>query len=70
MNKRNILTILGFLIFFFGFMALIFSLVGIRFTFLKFIDAPGATFGFVVRLIMVFGGIIMIYISRMDNTVE
>ncbi|NNF20656.1 MAG: hypothetical protein HKN67_01845, partial [Saprospiraceae bacterium] len=54
----------------FGFMALIFSLVGIRFTFLKFIDAPGATFGFVVRLIMVFGGIIMIYISRMDNTVD
>ncbi|NNE25639.1 MAG: hypothetical protein HKN09_02240 [Saprospiraceae bacterium] len=70
MDKKTILTILGFIIFATGFLAITLSLVGLNFTFLSFLEKPGRTFAFVVKIIMVFGGFIMFYIGRMDNSIE
>lgn len=71
MNKRTVITISGFLIFFFGFLSMIFHLFGggLRFSFLSFIDAFGAEVGFIIRLIMIFGGIVMFYWGRVEQTI-
>ena len=56
--------VLGFLLFFVGFISLILMLVGARFSFLAFIDGGGQALGLVIRLIMVFGGLAMAYVFR------
>ncbi len=67
MNKsKGWITLLGFFIAGTGFLALILSLVGIKFSFLTWIDAPGPLFGFVFRLLMIVIGIIMIYLTQTD----
>ena len=64
MYRASIFLILGFLLFLFGFLALILMLVGIQFSFLAFIDSGGRTLGFVVRMVMIVGGLIMMYLAR------
>ena len=66
MKKKTILMVAGFIIFFLGFIALVLSLVGLQLSLLTFIDAPGKTFGFVVRLLMIFGGVIMVYVAKVE----
>ena len=56
----------GFIIFFLGFIALVLSLVGLQLSMLTFIDAPGKTFGLVVRILMIFGGVIMVYVAKVE----
>jgi len=65
MNKA-ILTFIGFLLFIIGFAALVLSLVGVKFAFLRWIDAPGPLFGFVVRLLMILGGIVLVVLTQTD----
>jgi len=65
MNKA-ILTLIGFLLFIIGFAALVLSLVGVKFAFLRWIDAPGSLFGFVVRLLMILGGIVLVVLTQTD----
>ena len=62
--KRNIFTIVGFLLFLFGMSALVLSLVGVKLSFLLFIDKAGAGLGFVIRLLMIFGGLIITWVSK------
>lgn len=59
-------TLLGYALLAIGFLALVLSIVGVKFAFLLWIDAPGPLFGFVVRLLMMFGGIIIIYLAQTD----
>lgn len=54
------------MLFLFGFMALALSLVGVQLTFLTWIDAPGKLFGFVTRLLMILGGIVIVVLTRTD----
>jgi len=66
MNK-GIVTLIGFIIFLIGFLSILFSIVGLRYTFLKFISDLGGGTSLVIYLIMLFGGIITMYISRMPK---
>jgi hypothetical protein len=66
MKYSTTLTIIGFLLFVFGLLALILSMIGIQFTMLKWIDAPGRMVGLVIRLVMIFGGIVLVYVSRVN----
>lgn len=59
--------IAGFIIFLLGFIALVLSLVGLQLSMLTFIDIPGKTFGLVIRILMIFGGMIMLYIGRVES---
>ena len=70
MKKKTFFTILGFVIFALGFLALIMSLVNLKLSILSFIDKPGRTFGFVVRLVMIFGGMVMLYVARTENRID
>lgn len=62
--SKTLATILGFLLFIIGGMALVLSLVGVQLSFLTWIDAPGRLFGFVIRLLMILGGIVLVVLTR------
>jgi hypothetical protein len=68
--KKSIFTIVGFLLFLFGMSALVLSLVGVKLSFLVFIDKGGAGLGFVIRLAMIVGGIIMALLSKTNKISE
>lgn len=61
--KKTILIILAFLSFIFGMTALVLSLVGVKLAFLLWLDAGGPLLGFILRLIMIFGGVALAWIS-------
>ena len=62
--KKNILTIVGFLLLIFGMTALVLSLVGIKLSYLLWLDYGGALLGFVLRLLMIFGGVTMAWLAN------
>ncbi len=57
--KKGIYTLIGFLLFIFGGTALVLSLVGLKLSFLLWIDAAGGLIGFMIRIIMMIGGIVI-----------
>ena len=64
--KKSLWVSFGFLLFIFGFISLILSLVGLKLSFLTWIDSPGAIFGFIVRILMIVGGVVVVYLSATD----
>ncbi len=60
----------GFLLFIFGFSALVLSLVGVKISFLVWLDYPGALFGFLAKIFMIIAGIIVVYLSVSDWKAE
>lgn len=61
---------IGFLLFIIGFSAVVLSLVGIKFSYLTWLDAPGALFGFLMKIFMVIGGIVIVYMTVIDWRAE
>jgi uncharacterized membrane protein len=68
--KKSIFTIVGFLLLIFGMSALVLSLVGVKLSFLTWIDAGGALLGFVIRLVMIFGGVAMAWLANHNWAAE
>ncbi len=64
--KKTLWVSAGFLLFIIGFTALVLSLVGIKLSYLTWIDAPGALFGFLVRIVMIISGVVIVYLSVTD----
>ena len=64
MYRAMFFMILGLLLFLFGFVALVLLLIGARISGLAFIDAGGPTLGLVIRLLMIFGGLTLVYVFR------
>ena len=53
-----------------GVLSIVFSMIGLRFTFLAFLERPGELFSFVIKLVMTFSGIIIIALARTDWSQE
>ena len=68
--KKVIWTIIGFALLITGFYALILSLVGVKLSFLTFIDEPGALIGFVIRLLMIVAGFVILALINTNWTQE
>ncbi len=66
MTKKAIFAIIGFSLFIIGFLALFLMLVGVQLSFLSWIDAAGKLLGFIIRLGMIVGGGIIIFLSQTD----
>jgi hypothetical protein len=66
MSIKIILQFLGFFLFVFGLLSLVLLLVGANLTMLTFIDQGSKLIGFVIRLFMIFGGVVMFYLARTD----
>ncbi len=61
--KKGIFTLIGFLLFIIGGTALVLSLVGVKLSFLLWIDAAGGLLGFIIRIVMMIGGIVIAVLS-------
>jgi TRAP-type mannitol/chloroaromatic compound transport system permease small subunit len=60
MKKRHILTILGFLLFLIGAIAIVVNLIGLNFTLTDWVDKIiGDTAGFIFKIILTVGGLIL-----------
>ncbi len=63
---KGLFTLIGFIMFLIGMSALVLSIVGVKLSFLTFIDEPSPMFGFLIRLALIFGGIIVIVLTQTD----
>lgn len=61
--KKGIYTLIGFLLFIIGGTALVLSLVGVKLSFLLWIDAAGGLLGFIIRIVMMIGGVVIAVLS-------
>lgn len=68
--KKNIFVAFGFLLLIFGMTALVLSLVGVKLSFLLWLDYGGALLGFCLRLLMIFGGVVMAWLALHDWEAE
>jgi hypothetical protein len=64
--KKGLLLALGFSLFILGGTALVLSLVGVKLSFLTWIDAGGGLLGFVIRIVMLIGGIVIAALANTD----
>jgi len=69
-KKQAIITTLGFLLAGVGIFAIILSLVGLKLSYLVWLDRLGALFGFVAKLVMIIAGFVIIYMAQTDLTKE
>ncbi|MCE2769919.1 MAG: hypothetical protein LW711_08005 [Saprospiraceae bacterium] len=61
---KNLLTILGFLLVVTGFLSMIVSVVGLKFSFLLFLESWGSLVGFVLKLLIIMIGFILTYLGQ------
>lgn len=64
MNVKTRLTIIGFVLFLLGFLSIVLSTIGLNLDMLKFLESFGRGVSFAVKLLMVFGGMILFYVGR------
>jgi hypothetical protein len=62
MNKP-LFSIIGFLVFSIGLLSVIFSMVGLRFTFLSWMYNHGVA-TLIIQILLLFGGIVIWYVAR------
>ena len=64
--KKGYWTVLGYALLLFGFLSLLLSMVGLELTFMKGLNVFGSMGKFVVQLLMIFGGVVVMYLSRLE----
>jgi len=69
-QNKGIFALIGFVLAGLGFLSIILSMIGLKFYFLTWIDAPGSLFGFVVKIVMILAGFVIIYLSLSNNGAE
>jgi hypothetical protein len=62
--SQNRLVIIGFIFFVLGFLSIILSLVGLKLDLIGFLYKIGPGFAFLVHLILMFGGVALIYVGK------
>lgn len=62
-------TVTGFILFSIGILSIILSMVGLKFTFLNFIYNHGVL-TIIMQLILLFGGMIILYVARTSSEEE
>ena len=64
MSSKSLYAILGFSLLIIGFLSLVLMLVGVKLSYLVWIDHFGRLTGFIIRLLMITGGIVMIVLTQ------
>ncbi len=65
-KRKGLWSLIGFLLMGLGLMSLIFSMVGMQFAFMQWIDVAGRMAGFLFRLVMIIAGIVILYLASTD----
>ena len=63
--KSGYLTLLGFVMLIVGFLSIVFSMIGLQFTFLRFVTDLGPGIALAIQIVLLFGGMVLMYLSRM-----
>jgi len=66
MDKRTGWTIVGFLLFSLGMIALVLTLVGVELIFLNWLQSFGGLISFLVKISLVVGGVVVVALARTD----
>lgn len=61
--KKAAWLIIGFLLFFIGFLSIILNIVGVEFSFLTWLDHLGGLMAFITKVLMIIGGIVILYLN-------
>lgn len=61
---RPIITVIGYLFLLFGFLSLILSMIGLRLSFLRFLEFGGPLLAMVIKVGMIVIGFILMYVSK------
>jgi vacuolar-type H+-ATPase subunit I/STV1 len=64
--KKGYWTVIGYIMLLFGFLSLLLSMVGLELTFMKGLNVLGSMGKFLVQLLMIFGGVVVMYLSRLE----
>jgi len=65
-KNKSFWTLIGFLLAGSGFLALMLSLVGVQLAWLAWLRAFGGAAAFLVHLLLIIGGIVLIYLMQTD----
>lgn len=66
---KPLLTALGFILAGSGLLSLVYQIIGLKLSWLVWIDSFGGLNGLAIRLAFIFGGIVLIYVTRTDMDV-
>ncbi|MBK7370815.1 MAG: hypothetical protein IPJ09_05135 [Saprospiraceae bacterium] len=66
MNKLTVLKIISFLLFAFGFLTFLLEILGLEFSFLNWLDRLPGVAPLLLKVSMLFGGILLAYIAFTD----
>ena len=69
MKKATWITV-GFLLFVLGTTSLELSVVGVKISFLTWLDYPGPLFGFLMKIFMIVAGLVTVYLTTSDWKAE
>jgi len=61
---KPIVTVIGYIFILLGFLALILSMIGLRLSFLAFLEAGGPLLSFIIKMSMIMFGFVLMYISK------
>lgn len=62
--KKGLYSLLGFVFFVLGFLALVLQMVGVQIAFLTWLDAWGGGIGLLLRVLMIVAGLVIVIITR------
>lgn len=68
--KKSYWTLIGVLLFGIGMLSFILALVGVQLTMLKPLLSLGTGTSVIIRLVMIFAGVIIMYLSKADLSEE
>lgn len=66
MKNKGLIILAGYLLFTLGITSLVMELVGVHWYFLAWLELGGRLLAFVIKLLMVMGGILLIVFGRTD----
>ena len=66
MNKKTAWTIVGFVLFSTGMLALVLTLVGVELVFLNWLNELNALLSFLVKIALVVAGVVVVALARTD----
>lgn len=64
MRQKGWLTVIGFVMFLFGFLSIVLSMVGVQLQFMVWLDHFGRGWGFLARLILLMAGLLIVISDR------
>ncbi|MBK6372528.1 MAG: hypothetical protein IPF67_04605 [Saprospiraceae bacterium] len=66
MRKKDLYTLIGFILFATGLTSIILNVVGVEWFLLQWMSGIPSLLGFMIKLIMIVGGLVIIYLNKIN----